>query len=184
MSQPMSIKKLASSLLLGAAACTFVCPPSPLAERLCAQTVEGLEQQTLDTDFAAAANLYAQQQWKQAAIAFQAYISKRGQKRQVAAAKFFLGECFTQQNDFKSAYLWYESFVQENPRNEFTARASFRMGESAWRTGQHGIAVRVLELFNHDFPNHELVEFALPYLGKTRLDRSEPQLAKGVGRST
>jgi len=180
MSQPMSIKKLASSFLLGAAAWTFVCPPSPLAERLCAQTVEGLEQQTLDTDFAAAADLYAKQQWKQAATAFQSYINKRGIKPQVAAAKFFLGECFIQQNDFKSAYHWYESFVREHPRNEFTARASFRMGESAWRSGQHEIAVRVLELFTHDYPNHELIEFALPYLGKTRLDRSEPQLAKSA----
>ena len=180
MTQPMSIKKLASSLLLGAAAWTFVCPPSPLAERLCAQTVEDLNQQTLDTEFAAAAEFYAKQQWKQAAAAFEAYISKRGQKRQVPAAKFFLGECCVQQNDFKSAYLWYESFVRENPRNEFIARATFRMGESAWRIDEHEIAVRVLELFTHDYPNHELVEFALPYLGKIRLDRSEPKLAKSA----
>jgi len=180
MTQPISIKKLASSLLLGAAAWTFVCPPSPLAQPLCAQTTRDLDQQTLESDFAAAAGFYAKQQWKQAADALQIYISKRGQKRQLAAAKFFLAECYVQQNDFKSAYLWYESFVRENPRNEFTARASFRMGESAWRIGHYEIAVRVLELFTHDYPNHELVEFALPYLGEIRLDRSEPQLAQSA----
>jgi len=180
MNQPITIKKLASSLLLGAAAWTFVCPPSPLAGRLSAQTIEGRSQQSLDSDFAAAADFYAKQQWKQAADAFHVYISKRNQTKHVAAATFFLGECYIQQNDFKSAYLWYESFVRENPINEFTARATFRMGESAWRTGQHENALRVLEQFTRDYPNHELVEFALPYLGKIRLDRSEPQLAKSA----
>jgi len=178
MTQPISIKKLASSLFLGAAAWTFVCPPSPLAGRLCAQTAEALSPQTLDAEFAVAADYYAKQQWQQAANAFQNYINKRGQTQHVAAAKFFLGESYVQQNDFESAYQWYESFVRENPLNEFTARATFRMGESAWRTGQHDNALMVLEQFTQDYPNHDLVEFALPYLGKIRLNRTEPQMAK------
>lgn len=180
MTQPISIKKLASSLLLGAAAWTFVCPVSPHSGRLCAQTIENQSQQTIDDEFAIAADFYAQQQWHQAAVAFQSFIQKRGQTQHVAAAKFFLGECYVQQNDFESAYPWYESFVRENPLNEFTARATFRMGESAWRTGQHDNALRVLEQFTQDHPSHELVEFALPYLGKIRLDRSEPQLAQSA----
>ena len=178
MTQPISIKKLASSLFLGAAAWTFVCPPSPLAGRLCAQTAEALSPQTLDAEFAVAADYYAKQQWQQAANAFQNYINKRGQTQHVAAAKFFLGESYVQQNDFESAYQWYESFVRENPLNEFTARATFRMGESAWKTGQHDNALMVLEQFTQDYPNHDLVEFALPYLGKIRLNRTEPQMAK------
>lgn len=180
MTQPISIKKLASSFLLGAAAWTFVCPASPQAGRLCAQTIEDHSQQTIDTEFATAAEYYAQAQWHQAAVAFQSFINQRGQTPQVAAAKFFLGECYVQQNDFKSAYPWYESFVRENPLNEFTARATFRMGESAWRTDQHDNALRVLEQFTQDYPNHKLVEFALPYLGKIRLDRSEPGLAQSA----
>ena len=183
MTQPISIKKLASSLLLGATVWTLVCPPSPFAQPLRAQTTQATEspiQQTLESDFAAAADFYAQAQWEKAANAFEAYINKRGQKRQLAAAKFFLGECCIQQNDFESAYRWYESFVQENPRHEFTARASFRHGEAAWRIGQHELAVRTFERFTHDYPNHKLVEFALPYLGKIRLDRSEPKLAEAA----
>ena len=180
MTHPITIKKLASSLLLGAAAWTFVCPPSPLAGRLCAQTARVLDQETMDAEFAVAANLYARAQWQQAADAFKNYIEKHGQTQHVAAAKFFLGECCIQQNDFESAYPWYESFVRENPRNKFTARATFRMGESAWRTGQHAKALRVLEQFTQKYPNHELVEFALPYLGKLRLDRSEPQMAQSA----
>ena len=189
MTKPMSKKKLASSLplsfMLGAAAWTFICPPAPFAERVCAQTVSsktvGNEQSTtLDSEFAVASNFYAQKQWELAAGAFQTYIEKRGATQQTAAAKFFLGECYIQQNDFESAYPWYEQFVRDNPRNELAARATFRMGESAWRTGQHENALQILERFTQAHPTDDLIEFALPYLGQLRLQRSEPQLASAA----
>ncbi len=180
MTQPISIKKLASSLLIGAAAWSFVCPVSPQAGRLYAQSHLEHSQEALDADFAVAADFYAQQKWQQAAGAFQVYINKGSHAKHGAAAKFFLGECCVQQSDFESAYQWYASFLRENPLNEFTARATFRMGESAWRTGQNANALQILEQFTQDHPSHELVEFALPYLGKIRLDRSEPQLAKSA----
>ncbi len=183
MTQPMSIRKLASSLLLGVAAWTVVCPPADFSTRVCSQTARhpaNADAQTLDSEFAAAADLYGQQRWHEAAIAFESYIEKHGDAKQAAAANFFLGESWVQQNDFESAYPWYKKFVHTNPRNAFTARATFRMGECAWRTDQHEEALRILEKFTHDYPQHELVEFALPYLGQLRLNRSEPQLAKAA----
>ena len=176
----MSLRKITFSILLGTAALTAVPHGSGLSMLSPAMAQQGPVLHTIDSQFAFAAELYANEQWAESGIAFEAFLASHTGSRQAAGARFFLGEAWVQQSNFEKAFPVYKRFVLENPHHEFTARATFRLGESAMQIGKDNEAIRTLEQFAKTWPKDELIEFALPYLGQLRLKRGEPQLAKAA----
>ena len=176
----MSLKKISFSLLMGSAALTAVPYGSGLSMLSPAMAQQVPILQTIDSQFAFASELYANGQWAESGAAFESFIASHAGSRQVAGARFFLGETWVQQGNFEKAYPVYKRFVLEYPRHDFTARATFRLGESAMQIGKDDEAVRTLEKFVKTWPKHKLIEFSLPYLGQLRLKRAEPQLAKAA----
>jgi len=86
-----------------------------------------------------------------------------------------MAETMMQQHQFKAAYLRYQNFLQQYAAHPLAVRAMFRMGESAFRGNKTLIAIRMLNEFTQKYPEHELNQYSLSYLGQLRLSKSEPQ---------
>jgi len=141
-------------------------------------TVYGQSKKQTEEDYGMAAGFYSRSQWEQAEPAFRDIILRYPNTEQAAFAKFYLPEVLIQQQQYTDAYFGYQKFLKEHPNHKFSVRATFRMGETAYRTGREDVALRLLEDFVIANKQHELNEFALPYLGQMRYKRDEPQLAQ------
>lgn len=133
--------------------------------------------QTIEDENRLAAGYYSREQWEEAAAAFERLIARYPNTTEASEAHFFVGEAYMQQSKFQPAYTAFQIFLQRHPDHLFAPRATFRMGEAAYQIGNLAQGIRLLEIYIKQNPTDKLNEFALPYLGLMRLQRSEPQLA-------
>jgi|GEM_PF-3650523 len=148
-----------------------VLPPTTAATRQSTNEIDEL--------FALATGHYERDEWQQAADKFQKVALSSPDHPQAAAAWFFAGEALLQTGNLSQSRSAYQYFQLLNARNDLSEKVAFRIAEIAARTCD-AQAVRFLEEFLQKYPQSAWREFALYYLGQTRLGRDEPQLARQV----
>ena len=136
--------------------------------------------QQVNEQFGLAAGQYERQEYDAAITAFRDLIKEFPNTSQASLSHFFLAESLVQKLDYQSAYPAYQLFLKSNSNHAFAKRAKFRMAESAFRLNWYEQAANQLERFVQNYPQDELTEFAMSYLGEIRLIRREPQLAQKV----
>ncbi len=134
--------------------------------------------QSVREAYALAAGAYERNQWIESAEAFESLINNHPDSPQARESFFFLGESLMQQSKFEKAYVAYQNFLLRSPNHKFAERATFRSAESAYRKHNSDLAAKLLESFVVTYSQSPLNEYALTYLGETRLNRGEPQLAQ------
>ena len=141
----------------------FICVATiviTLSGSIVAQDSPGIEE-----EYGLAAGFYSRSQWEQAEPAFRKIIQQYSGTSQAILSEFYLPEVLIQQQKYTEAYFGFDKFLKRYPNHKFAVRAKFRTGETAYRTGREDVALRLLEEFVSANKEHELNEFALPYLG-------------------
>ena len=131
-----------------------------------------------DDDYAVAANHYAQQRWKLAAEAFQAFLQDHPQHSQAGPAVYLLGESLLQTGRTKEAEGLFRRYLERQPQGPYARGASFRAGEAAYLLGEHQRAKPELERFLAAHPDDDLNAFVLPYLGEIVLAAGDAAAAE------
>ena len=115
--------------------------------------------------FKTAASHYKLERWGFAAIEFAEFVANHPNHTKTADARYYLGESLIQQQEFAQAAMAFEQFICEHPSDPRLARATFRVGEAQMLAGNDKIAEPLLQQFAERYPQHELNECALYYLG-------------------
>jgi TolA-binding protein len=131
--------------------------------------------ETADECFALASNHYQRGQWRQSIEYFRQLIDQHPQDPRVGSAIFYLGEALVQVKEYKQARVVFERFVRESPDHKFNQRGRFRIGETSYLAEQFEIAYQYLSEFYREYPQDDLMEYALPYLGQLEIDRGNTE---------
>ena len=115
--------------------------------------------------FKTAASHYKLERWGFAAIEFAEFVAHHPNHTKIADARYYLGESLIQQREFAQAAIAFEQFMTEHPSDPRLARATFRAGEAQMLAGNEEIAEPLLKQFVDRYPQHQLNECALYYLG-------------------
>ncbi|HXY37024.1 MAG TPA: tetratricopeptide repeat protein, partial [Planctomycetaceae bacterium] len=75
------------------------------------------------------------------------------------------------------------AYVRDYPQSKNLPDALYRAGECSYLLDDLKSAERELGQFVKDYPRHELVEWALPYLGDSKLRLKEPAAARDLFKS-
>ena len=116
--------------------------------------------------FKVATTHYRAKRWQLAATEFREFVVRFPQHSNAGSAVYYLGESLVQQKDFQQAAEAYSRFVKDHTNDARMPRALFRWGESKMLAGDASGAYQLLLQFHEKYPEHQLNEFALFYLGR------------------
>lgn len=125
---------------------------------------------------------YARGAWQFAEETFVRLADEHPESELTRESKFFLGETLIQldrPDDALQAFRQYESYY---PQHKNITRCQFRIAECYYLIDKDVVALRKMQDFVFEHPNHALCEYALPIVGNLRLERNEPQIAERAFR--
>ena len=136
------------------------------------------QSQTVPEEYRFAAGLYRQQRWDLAADAFRKFIKNHPDHERVPYARLYLGLTLVNADKYAEARDVLRAYVRDYPQSKSLPDALYRAGECSYLLDDLKSADRELGRFVKDYPRHELVEWALPYLGDSKLRLKEPAAAR------
>jgi TolA-binding protein len=122
-----------------------------------------------------AATHYAAGRWELAAAEFQEFVDRFPQHANTSSAVFYLGESLMQLRQFQKAGNAFQRVVVQHPTDSRSDRALFRWGEALMLAGDDVAARRLLEQFHDRYPEQQLNEIALYYLGNLAAKQFDPR---------
>ena len=140
-------------------------------------------QQSIEDQFRLAAGNYQRDQFEDAIKGFTDLANQAPDSERAKTGYFYIGESQVQLQNYEAAYQSYQIFRTQLPYHQNSARTLFRMGECAFQLKRYGQSASLLEKFVWTYPDNELREFAMAFLGDVRMQRGEPQLAQKVYES-
>ncbi|MBX3436940.1 MAG: tetratricopeptide repeat protein, partial [Planctomycetaceae bacterium] len=132
-------------------------------------------------DYNLALQLYKQERWEQAAAQWERFLSAAPTHEKAPLAKLYLGQSLVHQRDFVKARPVFREFVRSHPEHAEIALALYRIGECSYFLNDAPQARKELRDFLGKVPaEHELVPWALQYLGESELRLGNFQDAAGA----
>ena len=130
-----------------------------------------------DDDYKFAAGLYQNSRWNLASQKFRAFIRTHPQHPKLPLARLRLGLALVNLENYSAARTELRQFVKLYPKSRNLADATYRVAECSYLLNDYAAAELEFSQFLGLAPKHELVEWALPYLGDTLLQRKKMTLA-------
>ncbi len=132
---------------------------------------------TGDAQFSVAAQHYANRNWRLAVDEFDLLIEKQPDHKRVEDASFFAAESLLQLRQYQAAAKRLETFLVRHQSSKRRPRVMFRLGECFYLADQPTPAVERLEEFVTAYPDHELIQYALPYLANSLRSQGDTKAA-------
>jgi len=163
-------------------------PATVLRQRLCCRAlltwllIAALPMSSLraapgDAAYKFAAGLYQNSRWDLASEKFRAFIRTHPRHPKLPLARLYLGLALVNLEKFSDARTQLRQFVKLYPKSRNLADATYRVAECSYLLNDYAAAETEFSQFLGLDPQHELVEWALPYLGDTLLQRKKMTLA-------
>ena len=130
-----------------------------------------------DTEYQLAREMYKQERWDLASERFAKFLKDFPQHRFAATARLSLALALVNQNDYQTAKAELQRFVKDHPTSKNIPDARYRIAECSYLMNDLKTAESEFTAFLRLAPQHELTEWALPYLGDTQLRLSKPRAA-------
>jgi TolA-binding protein len=130
-----------------------------------------------DDAYKFAAGLYQNSRWDLAAGKFRAFIQTHPKHPKLPLARLYLGLSLVNLEQFADARTQLRQFVTLYPKSRNLADAAYRVAECSYLLNDYRAAEGEFSQFLGLAPDHELTEWALPYLGDTLLQRKKMTLA-------
>ena len=130
-----------------------------------------------DDAYKFAAGLYQNSRWDLAADKFRAFIQTHPKHPKLPQARLYLGLSLVNLEKFADARTQLRQFVTLYPKSRNLADAAYRVAECSYLLNDYRAAEREFSQFLGLAPDHELTEWALPYLGDTLLQSKKMTLA-------
>jgi cellulose synthase operon protein C len=137
-------------------------------------------QSAFPEEYRYAAGLYRQQRWDLAADEFRKFIKNHPDHERVPYARLYLGMTLVNADHYAEARDVLRAYVRDYPQSKSLPDALYRAGECSYLLDDLKSAERELGRFVADYPKHDLVEWALPYLGDSKLRLKEPAAARDL----
>jgi cellulose synthase operon protein C len=135
-----------------------------------------------DDQYAVARGHYQREDWKLAARAFEAFVTKYPDDKRAGECVFLRGETLLQLRQYDDARKQYQASLARDPKGPFAAGALFRSGETAYLAGHFEAAQPDLTRFLAEHPNDPLCAYGLSYLGDIAMAGGQPAAAEGFFR--
>lgn len=151
---------------------------SLVAAILCAPTFAFGQQQTLPEDYRFAALLYQQQRWDQAAKAFRDFLKNNPNHERVPYARLYLGLTLVNADHLQEARQVLRDYARDYPKSKSRPDVVYRVGECSYLLDDWKSSETEFQQFLDQYPQHDLAEWALPYLADTKLRLKQPEAAR------
>jgi len=125
---------------------------------------------------------YSRSAWQMAIKNFERLQNGYADHPLAKQSHFYRGEAFVELQQFDLAITSFQSFVEQRPNDDNVPRAQYRIAECYFLQQRDDAGLRLMQAFVFDHERHPLCEYALPILGRLRLDRNEPQIAEQIFR--
>ena len=133
-----------------------------------------------DDAYKFAAGLYQNKRWELASGKFRTFVQSYPKHPKLAQARLYLGLSLVNQDKFAEARTELRQFVNAYPKSRNLADATYRIAECSYLLNDYPAAEKEFSQFLGLAPDHELAEWALPYLGDTLLQRKKMTLASAA----
>lgn len=122
-----------------------------------------------EDDYNLAVGLYQKERWDEAAEGFRTFLKASPGHPRAATARLYLGLALVNQGENAAARDVLREFVKLHPDSKSLPDALYRIGETSYSLGDYRQAEKDLLAFLGRYPDHELGEWALPYLADAQL---------------
>ncbi|MFT5524315.1 MAG: TolA-binding protein, partial [Pirellulaceae bacterium] len=123
---------------------------------------------------------YNRSRWKEAADSFATFTTSFPDHSNAAVASFFRAESLLQLKDHQAAGQQYEQFLVQHPGHQYQRHAEFRVAETAFLSARFTKAELELRQFQRRYPDTELINYVMVYLGETQLALGKTEPAEGT----
>jgi TolA-binding protein len=126
-------------------------------------------------DYSVAAGFYKRSRWDLSSDGFRKFLAAYPKHEKATTARLFLGLSLVNLKDYQGAREALRQFVKDGGDNRNLPHAMYRVAECSFLLDDLKSAEPELAAFIAKFPEDQLVERALPYLGEVQLRLNKPE---------
>lgn len=131
-----------------------------------------------EDDFQVAVESYRRKDWDAAASSFRRFLQTAPRDHaRMPMARLYLGLTLFNQQNYREARTTFREWVRDYPESRNLGDTMYRLAECSYRLEDLPAAEQEFTAFIEKFPQHEFLEWALPYLGDVQLRRGDAERA-------